>query len=586
MRPVIISRAFRIPSTMSISHEGANKVVPVRERSGDIQIKLPKRRDVTRHIPELVPESPIGPSEYSYSMIDPSIPAGSMMMDDTSRNGTRVRIFSSGEGEITYHIIPHEFLLPKEERTAVVRAIEKVRMTPPPKIISEPKEMRAFVRQTAVGHLTSSGMKERAQQLSDIVVRYTVGLGILEHLLADDRVEDVYLDAPCSENRWHVAINGVSGAKQMLRASTNISSMEQEAIGLVSRLKQHSLRPFSEAIPVLETDVPGFDARATVMGPPMSPHGLALAFRRHSRRPWTLLRLMAQRCLDADTAGLLSFLIDGRCSMLVCGPRGAGKSSLLSALMFEFPTSQRVIAIEDTLELPVRQMQGLGFKVQSIQVQPGMDRTVEQATDEALRVSLRLGESALVLGEVRGAEAATLYESMRTGKAGSSVLGTIHGDSARSVYDRAVHDLGIAPEAFSATDLVLTLGLVRPNGAQRQERKLVEMAEVRKGSGPGEFDQLLIGYGTGTRLCLDRSSSIEKIARDWNITYEKALDNVRLRGMIRKEVVIAQGSSPKDLLGPEMVQRCNAFLWKQMEQGMDDEEAALEEFRRILDGWC
>ncbi|MCE5297290.1 MAG: Flp pilus assembly complex ATPase component TadA [Euryarchaeota archaeon] len=562
--------------------------MPVRERSEELRIKLPKRQDNTRKAkPSSVPEPPFGPSEYSYSKIDPSIPSGSTIMDDTMRDGTRVRIFSSEEGGFTYHIVPHEFMLPKEERAAIIGAIEKVRNTPPPRIISDPREMRAFVKLTAIGHLTSLGMKDKAQHLSEVVVRYTVGLGILEHLLSDDRVEDVYLDAPCSENRWHVAINGVSGARQMLRASTNISSMEQEAVGLVSRLKQHSLRPFSEAIPVLETDVPGFDARATVMGPPMSPHGLALAFRRHSRRPWTLLRLVAQGCMDADMAGLLSFLIDGRSSMLVCGPRGAGKSSLLSALMFEFPTSQRIIAIEDTLELPVRQMQGLGFKVQSIHVQPGMDRTIEQASDDALRVSLRLGESALVLGEVRGTEAATLYESMRTGKAGSSVLGTIHGDSARSVYDRAVHDLGVAPEAFSATDMVLTLGLVRPNGAQRQERKLVEMAEVRKGSGPGEFDQLIAAMkGSGARLSIERSSSIERIARDWNITYEDALDNVRLRSLIRREVIEAQRSSPNDLLGPEMVQMCNAFLWRQMERGIGDEDAVIDDFKRKLEGWC
>lgn len=580
--------ALLISSTMSISHDGTTKVRVVGDGPEGVHIRLPKRQSAP--IPakqSFVSEIPIVPAEYSYSRIDPAIPAGSKVLDDTTRNGTRVRIFSSAEGgDITYHIIPYEFILPKEERAAVIRTIGHVRVTPPLKMIAEPREMRSFVRKTAVDHLASLGMKEKADRLSEIVVRYTVGLGILENLLSDDRVEDVYLDAPCSENRWHVAIANVSGEKQMLRASTNITSQEQEAVGLVSRLKQHSLRPFSEAIPVLETDVPGFDARATVMGPPMSPHGLALAFRRHSRRPWTLLRLVAQGCMDADMAGLLSFLIDGRSSILVCGPRGAGKSSLLSALMFEFPTSQRIIVIEDTLELPVRHMQGLGFKVQSIHVQPGMDRTIEQASDEALRVSLRLGESALVLGEVRGSEAATLYESMRTGKAGSSVLGTIHGDSARSVFDRAVHDLGVAPEAFSATDMVLTLGLVRPNGAQRQERKLMEMAEVRKGSGPGEFDQLVEWTGSGARLSIDRSSSIDRIAKDWNMTYEQALDNVNLRSSMRREVVKAQASSPKDLLGPEMVQKCNAFLWRKMEQGAVEENEVLEEFKRKLEGWC
>jgi len=567
---------------MSISVEAATGAMTIEEGKGR-QIRLPKKQGLIRTA-QAVPEVPIGPVEYSHSRIDPSVPAGSRILDDSMRDGARIRILASDDDVgITYHIVPREFMLPMDERAAIVNAIAHVRTTPPDGAISDPQEMRAFVKRTAAKHIEAIGFNAKADQLSDVVVRYTVGLGILEHLLSDDRVEDVYLDAPCSENRWHVSISGVAGSKHTLRASTNILSEEQEAIGLVSRLKQHSLRPFSEAIPVLETDVPGFDARATVMGPPMSPHGLALAFRRHSRRPWTMLRLMAQGCLDAETAGLLSFLIDGRSSILVCGPRGAGKSSLLSALMFEFPTSQRIIAIEDTLELPVRHMQGLGYKVQSIQVQPGMDRSIEDASEDALRVSLRLGESALVLGEVRGKEASTLYESMRTGKAGSSVLGTIHGDSAGSVFDRAVHDLGVAPEAFSATDMVLTLGLVRPNGAQRQERKLVEVAEVRKNAGPGTFDQLMV---KGTRLNIDDSSCIRRIAKDWDITYEQAISNVSLRASMRLAVLEAQKSTPKDLLGPEMVQRCNAFLWKRMEQGGFDENEALEAFILQLEAWC
>jgi hypothetical protein len=92
--------------------------------------------------------------------------------------------------------------------------------------------------------------------------------------------------------------------------------------------------------------------------------------------------------------------------------------------------------------------------------------------------------------------------------------------------------------------------------------------------------------GPGARLSIERSSSIERIARDWNITYEDALDNVRLRSLIRREVIEAQRSSPKDLLGPEMVQMCNAFLWKQMERGIGDEDAVIDEFKRKLEGWC
>lgn len=87
-----------------------------------------------------------------------------------------------------------------------------------------------------------------------------------------------------------------------------------------------------------------------------------------------------------------------------------------------------------------------------------------------------MGESSIIIGEVRGEEAKVLYESMRTGKAGSSILGTIHGDSARTVYDRVVHDMGIAPEAFAATDVLVTMGTFRDRETGADMRRISEIA--------------------------------------------------------------------------------------------------------------
>lgn len=80
-----------------------------------------------------------------------------------------------------------------------------------------------------------------------------------------------------------------------------------------------------------------------------------------------------------------------------------------------------------------------------------------------------------MIGEVRGGEAKVLYESMRTGRAGSSVMGTIHGDSARTVYDRVIHDMGIAPEAFAATDILITMGSRRDRGTGADRRGITEI---------------------------------------------------------------------------------------------------------------
>lgn len=77
-----------------------------------------------------------------------------------------------------------------------------------------------------------------------------------------------------------------------------------------------------------------------------------------------------------------------------------------------------------------------------------------------------------------------LYESMRAGSAGSSVLGTIHGNSAKGVLDRAVEDLGVTERAFSSTDIIVVIGLVRSPDGTRFHRQIIEVAEVReKGQG-------------------------------------------------------------------------------------------------------
>ncbi len=377
---------------------------------------------------------------------------------------------------------------------------------------------------------------ENAERLSGIVAKYTCGLGVVEVLLKDDHIQDVYVDAPSSSSYVHVVLSGIDDRVDG-KLETNIRLGEEAAESLLSKFRLESGRPFSESSPVLEHNLPSFGSRVTVVGPPLSPKGVAIALRRHSTRPWTLLRLIANKTLSAEAAGLISFLIDGRSTILVAGSRGAGKSSLLGAMMLEFPQSQRILTIEDTLELPTSVMQELGFKVQSLYVQSSLGGKGQMTADEALRVSLRLGESALVLGEVRGQEARTLYEAMRAGTAGSSVMGTFHADSATAVSERVIHDMGISQKSFTATDIVIVCGLTRPGGTQKERRRVVQIAEVVKED--GGFRDLLIFDESQDRLVSGEvdSDRVSRIAKSWGVGIEEVRQNIRLRGSIRELIV-------------------------------------------------
>lgn len=523
------------------------------------------------------------------------VPSRSSDLETYEVGGSTVRIcLQDGGLNVLYHVAPWEYGLQEPWVRLIGDVIDKVADHPPEDLDVPYGELREHVLRTAgrllraraesEGVVLGKGIEERektVERMAKVVARYTVGLGLLEVLLSDDRIEDIYIDAPSDTNPVHVTLSGVAEVSSMCRCSTNLTISGDELDGMVSRLRQYTMRPFSEAHPIMETDLPGYDTRATVIGPPLSPSGTAVALRRHSRNPWTLLKLVHTGCMDSCTAGLLSFLIDGRTTMLICGARGAGKSSLLSAIMFEFPVAQRILVIEDTLELPVQRMQDLGYKVQSLFVDRGMEGSTEGTTDEALRVSLRLGESAIVLGEVRGREAQTLYQSMRTGRAGSSVLGTIHGESAHSVYERVVHDMGIPREAFMATDLVVSMGLHRPGGSSRPVRRLVEMAETSRSRGPGEFNQL-IGPGSVTDEALRTSETVARIAANWGITAEAAAANIDARARMRDLLVKAADLGHRQCLEPEWVWRCNEFLWRRTDAGDHDYDGMVEEFREFV----
>jgi Tfp pilus assembly pilus retraction ATPase PilT len=269
----------------------------------------------------------------------------------------------------------------------------------------------------------------------------------------------------------------------------------------------------------------------------------------------------------------MSFLIDGKSTMLVVGSRGAGKSSLLGALMLEFPQNQRILTIEDTLELPVIKMQEIGYKVQSLFVQSSLGGKAEMNADEALRISLRLGESAIVMGEVRGQEARTLYEAMRAGTAGSSVLGTFHADSARSVYQRVVHDMNIPSKSFLATDIIVVAGVARPGGSQKQKRTLLQVAEVRKHEDEDNMFQDLMLYNEAEDKISEtdsfnyRSERIGTIAASWNMTLEECVNNIHTRAKYRQIMVeYAKEHQKSQLLSAEWVLKSNTIFWNLIEK--------------------
>ena len=496
-------------------------------------------------------------------------------------NHSRIIIGDADNGEIEYNIMPNEYTYSLSLSDLVNDTISYVRD-------EYRKDGGRFntndVRRSAEEFLIKNrdiiddaisggcSFEYAIRELCDVVVRYTIGLGIFELLLEDPRLEDIYIDAPCDKNRIYVTLDNVSGYNTHMRCRTNLIASEREIRNLINTLMRDSGLPYCESSPVMETNMCNNQARATIVGYPMSPNGDSVAIRKHSTTPWTLTKLIGNGTIDEHDAGLISFLVDNRCTFLVCGARGAGKSSLLSAMLFEMPIEQRILTIEDTLELPGDVMRSMGYKVQSMLIDERMNSDVSKRADEALRVSLRLGESAIILGEVRGDEARTLYQSMRAGRPGSSIMGTIHGDSAKGVYERVVHDIGIPAESFMATDFLIVMGTRRERGTNRQTRKIVEF--VSTSDTIGEFISVDKGmYRSPAMRRIMESTSMAK-----GDVEQEIKSRAKMRGLLSKLAIeVNDGYS-----NPEWIILANDHLSRCISSGITDSDDVLESFKKKL----
>jgi type IV secretory pathway ATPase VirB11/archaellum biosynthesis ATPase len=406
-------------------------------------------------------------------------------------------------------------------------------------------------------------------KLVGILVRYTAGFGILEILLADDRIQDIYVNAPVG--RFPVFINHADYGE----CETNLIVTLEEAESWATRFRLYSGRPLDEANPVLDTEItlPIGRARVTAVTRTLSSAGLGFAFRRHRESPWTFPLFIKVKYFNPLFAGLMSFIIDGGRAVLVAGGRSSGKTSLLSAMILEIMRKYRIIIQEDTLELPVEIYRKLGYNVLHLKSRSVITHVESELTpEEALRTALRLGDSALIVGEVRSKESTVLFEAMRIGALANLVAGTIHGESAYGVYDRVVHDLGLVPTSFKAVDIIVIANVITTPDGLRRFRRVVEVVEVRK---KWKEDPLLEGafvplmtYSAKedtlkpTDVLLNGESEvlneIAKRVREWHGAWDRVWENILLRAKIKQTMVeVAEKLNRPEILEADWVVHAN-----------------------------
>jgi pilus assembly protein CpaF len=315
----------------------------------------------------------------------------------------------------------------------------------------------------------------RREQIAELILRETVGLGPLEELLADPEVEEVMVNGP---ETVYVERRG------RIEASEVRFESEQALRDTIERILAPVGRRVDELSPMVDARLAD-GSRVNVVIPPLAVDGPALSVRRFAAARPGPDELVAGGTLTAELRELLARAVHSRRAVLVSGGTGSGKTTLLNALSAWIAPAERVVTIEDAAELRLRQPHVVRLESRPASVEGRGEVTIR----DLLRNALRMRPDRIVIGEVRGAEALDLLTALNTGHEGA--LSTVHANSPEDALRRVetlslMAGLGLPHEAVReqlarGVDLVVHMERER-EGA----RRVTEVAEVlRAAAGVG-----------------------------------------------------------------------------------------------------
>ncbi len=324
----------------------------------------------------------------------------------------------------------------------------------------------AFVERVLAEEELGLNDSER-ERLVDALSEEALGIGPLAPLMADPAVTDILVNGP---HRVWIERGG--------RLEETGVSFEDDAhlLRVIERIAARANRRIDAASPMADLRLPdGSRVNATL--PPISPDGPTLSIRRFGRRRIRLDELERGQSIGSGMRQFLWEAVRHRQSVLVSGGTGAGKSTLLGALAEAVPHDERIVTIEDTLELQLDQPHVVRLETRP----PNVEGTGTITQRELVVNALRMRPDRIVVGEVRAGEALDMLQAMNTGHEGS--LSTIHANSPRDALSRletlvlmAGFELptsAIRAQIVSAIDL-----LVHVERGQDGRRRITKVAEI------------------------------------------------------------------------------------------------------------
>jgi pilus assembly protein CpaF len=255
-----------------------------------------------------------------------------------------------------------------------------------------------------------------AADLSDDMV----GLGPLEPFLDDEDITDVLVNGPFD---IYVERNGkLEKTAARFRDAQHLASIAQRIATAIGRR-------IDEASPMVDARLAD-GSRVNIVLPPLVLNGGSISIRKFPKQSLTLDIMVQQQNLSAEVARLLEIAAGSRLNMLISGGTGSGKTTLLNAVSQHIDCDERVITVEDAVELRLQQPHVVQMETRP----PNIEGVGQVAQRELVRNALRMRPDRIIVGEVRGAEAFDMLQAMNTGHDGS--MSTVHANSPRDALYR------------------------------------------------------------------------------------------------------------------------------------------------------
>ncbi len=331
-------------------------------------------------------------------------------------------------------------------------------------------ELQAFVSEeleTAMGiesaPLTAEERRGLAIQIRDDIL----GHGPVQMYLDDPTVTEIMVNA---DEAIYIERDG-----RLVETETRFVS-RQHLRRVIDRIVTQVGRRIDESSPMVDARLPD-GSRVNAVIPPLSVDGPVLTIRKFSKDPFQVDDLIAMGTITPLVAQLAEACVLGKLNVIVSGGTGTGKTTLLNVLSGFIPEDERIVTIEDAVELQLHQKHVIRLESRPVNVEGRGEITIR----DLVRNALRMRPDRIIVGEARTGEALGMLQAMNTGHEGS--LSTVHANTPRDTLSRMetmvlmagieLPSRAIREQITSAIDVIIHLSRLRDGS-----RRITQISEV------------------------------------------------------------------------------------------------------------